>query len=623
MANFSKLVITDTGTRLLNRKLYAQEELVFTEMVMSERKYDTALEGLTELEDIRQRTGIRKMEKDEKGVRIGSVFLNSDLEEGYFANTLGLYARYGEDAPVLFAVAAEQTRAAFMPGKSRTLCGMEIRLKITLENTDQITIQMDQSGMATVGDVLELENSIRDHMGNGDNPHHTTKEQVGLGNADDTSDLDKPVSTAQQGAIDAAYQQAAGYTDTRIAQLINGAPSTLDTLGEIAKAMQENDTVVDALEQAMGTKAGQAEVDGHTGNSTIHITASERQSWNGRQTMTGDTKDNTVSFTSGDAANPGGWTDVELIASGEKHGSLWRKVSLFAKNARYLWKLLGSTSLAGIGDGTVTGAISTLNTGLGDKANSVHTHSKAQITDFPATLPASDVYSWAKAASKPSYSWSEIGSKPGTFPPSSHSHDDRYYTEGEINNLLAAKAASNHTHGNMGKWEWKENGQPTWLWSSNEPGAGFLTSPSKLSVGYANSAGSANSVAWNNISGKPSMGQWNESKNDVPLASGENLVSSVGVSTTGWFFVSAIARIRDSLQSKDVIAIYLSTSDSPQYLEWWSNANSASAPRTCHMLQATAIYHINAGQFINLSMWASTACVMQGIRFTWTLLAPG
>lgn len=31
---------------------------------------------------------------------------------------------------------------------------------------------------------------------------------------------------------------------------------------------------------------------------------------------------------------------------------------------------------------------------------------------YPTTLPASDVYSWAKAASKPSYSWNEIGSKP-------------------------------------------------------------------------------------------------------------------------------------------------------------------------------------------------------------------
>ena len=38
--------------------------------------------------------------------------------------------------------------------------------------------------------------------------------------------------------------------------------------------------------------------------------------------------------------------------------------------------------------------------------------------------PASDVYAWAKASSKPSYSWSEIGSKPSTFTPSSHNHRD-------------------------------------------------------------------------------------------------------------------------------------------------------------------------------------------------------
>lgn len=47
---------------------------------------------------------------------------------------------------------------------------------------------------------------------------------------------------------------------------------------------------------------------------------------------------------------------------------------------------------------------------------------KGKITDFPTSLPASDVYAWAKASSKPSYSWSEIGSKPSTFTPSSHNH---------------------------------------------------------------------------------------------------------------------------------------------------------------------------------------------------------
>ena len=47
-------------------------------------------------------------------------------------------------------------------------------------------------------------------------------------------------------------------------------------------------------------------------------------------------------------------------------------------------------------------------TALDGKANSSHTHTKSQITDFPSSMPASDVYSWAKASSKPSYSTSEI-----------------------------------------------------------------------------------------------------------------------------------------------------------------------------------------------------------------------
>ncbi len=38
-----------------------------------------------------------------------------------------------------------------------------------------------------------------------------------------------------------------------------------------------------------------------------------------------------------------------------------------------------------------------------------HTHTKSQITDFPSSMPASDVYAWAKASAKPSYTASEVG----------------------------------------------------------------------------------------------------------------------------------------------------------------------------------------------------------------------
>ena len=38
-----------------------------------------------------------------------------------------------------------------------------------------------------------------------------------------------------------------------------------------------------------------------------------------------------------------------------------------------------------------------------------HSHTKSQITDFPTSMPASDVYSWAKASTKPTYTKSEVG----------------------------------------------------------------------------------------------------------------------------------------------------------------------------------------------------------------------
>ena len=38
-----------------------------------------------------------------------------------------------------------------------------------------------------------------------------------------------------------------------------------------------------------------------------------------------------------------------------------------------------------------------------------HSHTKSEITDFPTSLPASDVSAWAKAATKPAYTADEVG----------------------------------------------------------------------------------------------------------------------------------------------------------------------------------------------------------------------
>lgn len=62
------------------------------------------------------------------------------------------------------------------------------------------------------------------------------------------------------------WDGANAYTDEKIAKLINGAPTTLDTLGEIAAAMKNNEDVVSALNDAIGTKANASDLSSHTGN---------------------------------------------------------------------------------------------------------------------------------------------------------------------------------------------------------------------------------------------------------------------------------------------------------------------------------------------------------------------
>lgn len=48
-----------------------------------------------------------------------------------------------------------------------------------------------------------------------------------------------------------------------------------------------------------------------------------------------------------------------------------------------------------------------------------------------------------------SSNWEDIENKPATFPPSTHSHDDLYYTESEVNNLLNGKLDSNGNASNV------------------------------------------------------------------------------------------------------------------------------------------------------------------------------
>lgn len=76
----------------------------------------------------------------------------------------------------------------------------------------------------------------------------------------------------------------------------------------------------------------------------------------------GNSQDCTVNFTSGDRSAPTSWTSVAVINSGEKHSSLFEKLSTMVRNIRWFYIKLGTTDISAIANGTVTGAIDKLNT---------------------------------------------------------------------------------------------------------------------------------------------------------------------------------------------------------------------------------------------------------------------
>jgi hypothetical protein len=83
-----------------------------------------------------------------------------------------------------------------------------------------------------------------------------TKTHVGLSNVDNTSDLNKGISTATQTALN--LKSDITYVDTAVANLVNSAPSTLNTLQELANSLSNDSSFSTTMTTALAGKGGLA-----------------------------------------------------------------------------------------------------------------------------------------------------------------------------------------------------------------------------------------------------------------------------------------------------------------------------------------------------------------------------
>ena len=114
----------------------------------------------------------------------------------------------------------------------------------------------DQAGITS--DINAVQTNLETHINNKSNPHEVTKDQVGLGNVDNTSDANKPISTATQNALNSKFNASDGNA---LKQRVDNIPELVATDITVDS---DNDSVNISLDKT-------SIVDGTLSGTTINI----------------------------------------------------------------------------------------------------------------------------------------------------------------------------------------------------------------------------------------------------------------------------------------------------------------------------------------------------------------
>lgn len=121
--------------------------------------------------------------------------------------------------------------------------GLQSEIARATEAEQNLQKSIEQEIQRATSTETAITQSVSQHTGDTNNPHQVTKAQIGLSNVDNTSDINKPVSTAQQLAINNAKQEVRDIVDN---YTINGHEiSTNPVLNKIDIGLDKVDNTAD------------------------------------------------------------------------------------------------------------------------------------------------------------------------------------------------------------------------------------------------------------------------------------------------------------------------------------------------------------------------------------------
>ncbi|MGH2063964.1 phage tail protein [Aerococcus urinaeequi] len=164
MAEFKRVVITRNGQTLMAKLMSGTGTVEFTKISVSSTTYtDAQLESLTSLSGVKQTAPITNVARNNNAsVTVEGAISNEELTVGYYMQTIGLYAKDHDAGEILYAVTTASVAGYMPPFNNRTPSGAQFKLTTTVGNAENVTLQIDPSAVATIGDINRLETKLND-----------------------------------------------------------------------------------------------------------------------------------------------------------------------------------------------------------------------------------------------------------------------------------------------------------------------------------------------------------------------------------------------------------------------------------------------------------------------------
>ena len=170
MANFKTTIITKKGHALMAKLSANVATMKFTKVCSSDFDYsnlnNSELEQVITFKNLKQ-TVLPDLITvvNTATVKVSATITNTNLSEGYYLRTIGLFALDPDDGEILYSI-TPTTEADYMAADNGiTKSGISLDLLTTISNSENVSLEVDPNAMISaetfnnvVGNVSDLEN---------------------------------------------------------------------------------------------------------------------------------------------------------------------------------------------------------------------------------------------------------------------------------------------------------------------------------------------------------------------------------------------------------------------------------------------------------------------------------